>query len=45
MKKLFYVIAFSFVAAVSLSACSDEEVTPAVGGGENGGGEAIERIR
>lgn len=33
MKKLLYVILFSFVSAISITACTEEEVKPSSDGG------------
>jgi hypothetical protein len=37
MKKLFYILMFAFVSALTITACSDEEIKPS-SELENGGG-------
>jgi hypothetical protein len=37
MKKLFYIFLFAFASAITITACSDEEITPS-SELENGGG-------
>jgi hypothetical protein len=35
MKKFFYTIAFALLTAISISACTEETIQPADGGGTN----------
>lgn len=43
MKKVIYILLISFVAALSFTACTDEEVTPTTEL-DNGGGGVLEKI-
>lgn len=38
MKKIIYVLLFSFASALAISGCTEEQVTPSNESGENGGG-------
>ena len=36
MKKIFYILVFAFITSLTISACSDENIQPADGGGNQG---------